>query len=548
MQKLFKRINKEYIALFAIFLLAFFVRVYKVNSLPVSLNWDEAAIGYNAYSILKTGKDEWGKFLPLSFRSFGDYKAPLLIYLTVPFVAVFGLSELAVRLPVVLAGSLIAVSSYFLVVLLFDEKKRLIAYLTSFILAISPWQIFFSKGGYEATLSLLFVILGLIFWLLFLQKRDYSLVFSALFLSLSLFSYHSAKVFVPLLLIFLIVSNYKFLRKNIKQILIPGVILLAVFGYLSVNFFSSNTRASGTIILFDQFVKDRGQYLFEIQQEAYLNAINQGKTLSVWLNKRPIFIFRAFVDNYLKNISPYYLVFQNKFQNYRVFLGGISLFTIWEFLLAFFGLFILFKKKKKSRFLILFWLSAAAIAPALSMESPHPIRGMFVLYLVSILSTYGLGMFLYSIYKKFGKKFFSFVFLVVIFLLTVHFYNFAFTYLNKFSSQSAFDWQYGMKQVFDYINNNEYKYKNIYIEDYYGQAYIFYLFYSQKLLNKTEVENNASIIGKFNFIQKTFPQRFEIGTGSLIMVYTNGVIKGDKLVKTINYPNNESLFSFYEIN
>jgi len=105
-----------------------------------------------------------------------------------------------------------------------------------------------------------------------------------------------------------------------------------------------------------------------------------------------------------------------------------------------------------------------------------------------------------------------------------------------------------MKQVLDYINNNEYKYKNIYIEDYYGQAYIFYLFYSQKLLNKTEVENNASIIGKFNFIQKPFPQRFEIGTGSLIMVYTNGVIKGDKLVKTINYPNNESLFSFYEIN
>src|SRR5689334_16268177 len=93
---------------FVIFFLAFFARFYQLTQFPPGLTIDEVAIGYNAYSILKTGKDEWGNFLPLSFRSVGDYKAPILIYLTVPFIALFGETEFAVRLPVAIS-SLISV-------------------------------------------------------------------------------------------------------------------------------------------------------------------------------------------------------------------------------------------------------------------------------------------------------------------------------------------------------------------------------------------------------------------------------------------------------
>ena len=59
-----------------VFLLAFVLRVYKVTSDPPSLNWDEASIGYNAYSILKSGRDEWNKSFPLHFKSYGEYKLP----------------------------------------------------------------------------------------------------------------------------------------------------------------------------------------------------------------------------------------------------------------------------------------------------------------------------------------------------------------------------------------------------------------------------------------------------------------------------------------
>ena len=96
---------KKFLFLFIV-ICAFIFRVYYVTKVPPSLSWDEVAIGYNAYSILKTGRDEHGKFLPFdAFVSYGDYKPPLAIYATVPFVAIFGLGDLAVRLPPALFGT-----------------------------------------------------------------------------------------------------------------------------------------------------------------------------------------------------------------------------------------------------------------------------------------------------------------------------------------------------------------------------------------------------------------------------------------------------------
>src|SRR5437773_2571614 len=105
--------NKLFILL-GIILLAILLRFYQLGNNPPSIDWDEASTGYNAYSILKTGKDEYGNFLPLSFRSFDDYKPPVYIYLTVPSVAVFGLTEFAVRLPAAIIGVLAVLVIYFL--------------------------------------------------------------------------------------------------------------------------------------------------------------------------------------------------------------------------------------------------------------------------------------------------------------------------------------------------------------------------------------------------------------------------------------------------
>jgi 4-amino-4-deoxy-L-arabinose transferase-like glycosyltransferase len=85
-------------------LVAAFLRLWYLGVNPPHLTPDEASLGYNAYSILKTGRDEYGEILPIIFKSFGDYKPGLYVYATVPFVALFGLTEFAVRLPSAIAG------------------------------------------------------------------------------------------------------------------------------------------------------------------------------------------------------------------------------------------------------------------------------------------------------------------------------------------------------------------------------------------------------------------------------------------------------------
>jgi len=116
---------KRILLLAAIFLLALAIRTVNLGNHPPGLTWDEAGLGYNAYSILKTGRDEHGIFMPLIFKSFGDYKPGIYVYLTVPSIAVFGLTEFAVRFPSALAGTLTVLFTYFLAKELFRRSLEI---------------------------------------------------------------------------------------------------------------------------------------------------------------------------------------------------------------------------------------------------------------------------------------------------------------------------------------------------------------------------------------------------------------------------------------
>ena len=131
--------NKSLLALLILTLLGFILRFTGLDQNPPSLNWDEVSHGYNAFSILKTGKDEWGVTFPLIFRAFGDYKLPLYIYLTTVPVALFGLNAISVRLISVLAGTLAIPGIYLLtrqlfpkVALNFKFKKQSISFVITF--------------------------------------------------------------------------------------------------------------------------------------------------------------------------------------------------------------------------------------------------------------------------------------------------------------------------------------------------------------------------------------------------------------------------------
>src|SRR3989344_3268799 len=145
------QIKKEIIIVFLIFILGFFLRSYNLTGFPVHLYWDEAAIAYNAYSITKSGADEWGKTMPVLFKSFGDNKLPLAIYLDSLSQITFGNNDFAVRLPSALFGSLTVLVVYFLTRELFAKSP--VPYLASLFLAVSPWHLQFSLAMFEANVS-----------------------------------------------------------------------------------------------------------------------------------------------------------------------------------------------------------------------------------------------------------------------------------------------------------------------------------------------------------------------------------------------------------
>src|SRR5688572_6123301 len=135
---------KKYWILIAILALGLVLRLLLLGQHPGGFAADEAAQGYDAYSLLKTGKDQWGVSWPIvSFRSFADFKAPLQTYLMLLPVALFGLTEFATRLPSALVGTMAIFVIYLLAGEIFKNKK--IALLSALILATSPWHLQFSR-------------------------------------------------------------------------------------------------------------------------------------------------------------------------------------------------------------------------------------------------------------------------------------------------------------------------------------------------------------------------------------------------------------------
>ena len=214
--------KKNLIILLLIFLLALILRTYKFGQIPSSLNWDEIAIGWNASSIWEAKIDQYGTRWPLSFKSYGDYKSPLYIYGLAPLVGLMGKKAWVVRLPSLIVGLLSILITYCLGkeiakhLKLTQKQSEIFALFSIFFLAITPWNIIYSRAAYEANLAFFFILTGT--WL-FLKSLNKPIlwILSGLCFILSLYSYHSPKIVVPLLLLTLVICFKKELSNQLKS-------------------------------------------------------------------------------------------------------------------------------------------------------------------------------------------------------------------------------------------------------------------------------------------------------------------------------------------
>ena len=244
--------QNRYIPILIVVVLAFILRIYSISKLPPGLYDDEVAIGYNAYSILTKGTDEYGTPFPLTFRSFDDYKLPGYIYLDTIPIALFGKNAFAVRLPSVISGTLTVLFLYLflenLLSLEFEPSKkkfRNLPLLSAFILAILPWHIQFSRAAYESVLALCFFMIGCWQSIVFYKnKRILYLLTSLFFFTLASYTYHSFRILTPIA--FLSIFYFLFIKKYIK---VKNLFLVALY-CLILNLPSTSVHPSQRSQLF----------------------------------------------------------------------------------------------------------------------------------------------------------------------------------------------------------------------------------------------------------------------------------------------------------
>ena len=477
-----KKFPSQNLILVLILILSLFLRVYRFDKAPPGLDWDEVATGYNAYSILKTARDEHGEFLPLNFKSFDDYKAPLFIYLLVPFVKVFGRTIFAVRFPSALLGTLTVFLTYFLAKELFREKNKNInrksindwlPVITAFLLAVSPWHLQFSRVAFEPNIALFFVVLGGVLMLKGLRRDSTLLCISgSASLALSLLTYHSSKIFTPLLFFSLILIFKKDFLKNKKKLFLTLLIFLLFCLPVFLTFFKgggSRLQATG---IFGRFST--------IEEIGRLRKENQDKPF--WLVRilynRPVFLSKKMISNYFSHFSPYFL-FLGKKTNWRVSLPFQGQLYLWEgpfFLLGIYHLLLSFKKRSSK--LMLSWWLLAPLPASIGESVPHALRTLAMLPMPQLFTALGMVKFLKLIrkYKLIKPSFvYELLFLIFLFSFGSYFYN----YHVKFPYESGFDWQEGHQEMVEFVRGYEGKVEKIVVTDYYMQPYIFFLWFGK---------------------------------------------------------------------
>ena len=482
--------------LFLTVLLAIVLRIYALDRIPPSLFSDEVDVGYQAYSLFKTGRDYSGNFLPIHLKSFADFRAPLYIYFTIPFVAIFELSEWAVRLPAAIFGILSVILLYFLAIKL--KFNSWVALLSSFSLAISPWSIHYSRAGFEVSLMLLLIILGLWLFLKGLEKEIYFILSLSAF-TLAVYTYSTAKLFIPLFgLALAFIFKKQLFKLSLKwkigiiiflTLLSMPLVFDTVSGKAGYRFSYTNIFADPTIPkeIDVQRNIDTGSKKIGMQP-TILSKINHNKVLSFW---------DSYLKNYLSSFSTQFL-FLDGDPIRRHSVGKMGQFYLFEAVTIFIGLFILFRTKTKAKPILLIWLFLAPIPASLTVEGGnHATR--LILLLVPLLILSGLG--LETTFKYLLRKSIKEIsFLIIFSIISASFYFYVHRYFIHYPLEQERIWHFGFKQAILKTEDLKDDFDNILFTTSVESPLPFILFWTKYPPEKFQhLKNNNLGLGKYIF-------------------------------------------------
>jgi len=464
------KVSGDLLLPFGIFILAFLLRIVFINKVPVSLNWDETSFAYNAYSILKTGKDEYGNFMPLQFKSVGDYKAPLFIYALVPFIKIFGLNLWSVRLLPSLTSSFSVVAFYFIVKVLTQRK---VAFVSALMLCFSPWHLQFSRGGADVGFATIFTTAGIAFFL-YGNKKPKLYYLSAVFFSLSIYSYFGERLFVPLIFLWLLFVNRKQLFER-KKILLKIIFVILIF---ALPIFSSlvSQGHQEKILKTTVFGYQRpSEYVTQVQKLS-----TSVLTYDLFHSSLAEGTF-GFIDRYLTHFSPRFLFFFGPSEDPRQYIFEMGMLYLFDLPFIFLGITSLGKLKKKNRMFTVGWLLLAPLPAAITRDPVHARRAFNMVYPLLMLSSLGFWESAAIIKKqpvKLKKLLLVLAALVSTYLLAFYFISY-YIYTPKKNYKGPAGWQWGYQEVVNKVTPLAAHYQKVVVDTTYQGPYIFFLFFQK---------------------------------------------------------------------
>lgn len=378
------KLSKKYASLLAILILAVILRFYQLETIPAGLNIDEVSEGYNAYSILETGADRYGKKFPVLFRTFSSFQPPIYTYLTVIPTYFWGPNAFSTRFVAAVSGVFVVVFTFLIIKNSIRKGGLKVALLTSLILATAPWAIFFSRFATEAVLGLVIFVSAI--YLLIKSFSDFRLFpIACLVMGLSTHAYYSERVTVFLFLISFFLVFKRFLLKY-KSILILGIFVFIL------------TQIPHLMIL------KTGAFTRRLEQVTYLNYqsyLDHGERFKNLPFGRAVFVGREFLSHYLAYFSPRNLFFDPDPQEGRS-IPDLSVFYSWMIVPFVIGLKHLIKNYSSKLIKILTLLVFVAPIPAAMGGDPfYTLRVLELLWVFTIVISLGFWAIVSNSKKKF---------------------------------------------------------------------------------------------------------------------------------------------------
>lgn len=480
----------ESLLLVVILIIATFLRFWQLGDNPATIYWDEAAIGLDALSISQTGKDmnnqSW--FSPV-FGSYGDFKAPVLIWLTSLTVEFFGLNPWAIRLPVALFSLL----TVYLVYLLVKELQKLepkfqryslLPILTALTVAVSPWSVHFGRIGLESSLSVSFFLLAIISFFKALHKQAWYFLISAFWASLAVYSYYSLRLIIPLLCLSLIVIFWqKIKNKKIWLGLATLGFVLSMIPMLNSPYYERSQEYrlnNNNLIHHRQAIAESSYYLEKYDSELWARLVYH----------RYIFAARDFMLNMSAHFSADFLFLRGD-QNLRQhsgYFGEFFLVAVPFFYLGLLLLLINWRSKLSLVLLVLMFLSP--IPAAMVYEVPHASRAIYLFVPFSILIAWGMQELILR-----RPKITTFLICSLFIVNGLLYYA---DYFREYRARSSAAWLYSYHQVASYLKENHHQFREIEIDERYFFPRIFIYYYFPELLDQTRELKNAFLNNPIN--------------------------------------------------